>query len=113
MLRDGRGIGGMVLARYQVRPFGERELDLVQTFADQAAIAIENVRLFNDTKESLEQQTAVGEALKTISRSAFDLDTVLSTVVDNAARLSNADLAWMGRFVQLGISRSPSPIRWA
>ncbi len=113
MLRDGRSIGGMVLARYQVRPFGERELDLVQTFADQAAIAIENVRLFNDTKESLEQQTAVGEVLKTISRSAFDLDTVLSTVVENAARLSNADLAWMGRFVQRGISGSHSPIRWA
>ena len=113
MLRDGRSIGGMVLARYEVRPFSERELELVQTFADQAAIAIENVRLFNDTKESLEQQTAVGEVLKTISRSAFDLDTVLSTVVENAARLSDADLAWMGRFVQRGISGSHSPIRWA
>src|SRR5258706_10828515 len=97
MLRDGRGIGGMVLARYQVRPFGERELDLVQTFADQAAIAIQNVRLFNETKESLEQQTAVGEVLKAISRSVFDVDPILRTVIETAARLANSELAWITR----------------
>ena len=97
MLREGRSIGGMVLARYEVRPYSEREIELVQTFADQAAIAIENVRLFNETKEALGQQTAVGEVLKTISRSAFDLDPILDTVVENAARLADADLAWMIR----------------
>jgi GAF domain-containing protein/anti-sigma regulatory factor (Ser/Thr protein kinase) len=113
MLRDGRSVGGMVLARYEVRPFSERELELVQTFADQAAIAIENVRLFNETKEALEQQTAVGDVLKTISRSAFDLDRVLATVVETAARLSDADLAWMGRFIQAGIRSSGGPVRWA
>jgi signal transduction histidine kinase len=113
MLRDGRSIGGMVLARYEVRPFSERELELAQTFADQAAIAIENVRLFNETKEALHQQTAVGDVLKTISRSAFDLDPVLATVVENAARLSDADLAWMGRFVQAGMQGSKGPVRWA
>jgi GAF domain-containing protein/anti-sigma regulatory factor (Ser/Thr protein kinase) len=97
MLREGRSIGGMVLARYEVRPYSEREIELVQTFADQAAIAIENVRLFNETKEALGQQTAVGEVLKTISRSAFELDPILDTVVENAARLADADLAWMIR----------------
>jgi signal transduction histidine kinase len=97
MLREGHSIGAIVLARYEVRPFDEREIELVQTFADQAAIAIENVRLFNDTKESLERQTAVGEVLKAISRSAFELDPILDTVVENAARLADADLAWLLR----------------
>ncbi|HEY6204439.1 MAG TPA: GAF domain-containing protein, partial [Candidatus Limnocylindria bacterium] len=97
MLRDGRSIGGMVLARYQMRPFEAREIDLVQTFADQAAIAIENVRLFNETKEALGQQTAVADVLKTISHSAFDLARVLETVMENAARLSGADMGWMVR----------------
>jgi len=97
MLREGHTIGGMVLARYEVRPYTDREIELVQTFADQAAIAIENVRLFNETKEALGQQTAVGEVLKTISRSAFELDPILDTVVENAARLADADLAWMIR----------------
>jgi signal transduction histidine kinase len=97
MLREGRSIGAIVLARYEVRPFDEREIELVQTFADQAAIAIENVRLFNNTKESLESQTAVGEVLKAISRSAFELDPILDTVVENAARLADADLAWLLR----------------
>jgi GAF domain-containing protein/anti-sigma regulatory factor (Ser/Thr protein kinase) len=95
MLRDGRSIGGMVLARYEVRPFSERELELVQTFADQAAIAIENVRLFNETKESLERQTAISEVLKTISGTVFELEPTLQTVVENAAKLADADLAWM------------------
>jgi len=97
MLRDGKPIGAMVLARYEIRPFTEREVKLVETFADQAAIAIENVRLFDEIKESLAQQTAVGEVLKAISRSAFDLDPILNTVTENAARLADADLAWMIR----------------
>ena len=95
MLRDGRSIGGMVLARYAVRPFGEREIELVQTFADQAAIAIENVRLFNETKEALERQSAVSEVFKTISRTVFELAPTLQTVVENAAKLADADVAWM------------------
>jgi len=94
MLRDGRSIGGMVLARYEVRPFVDREIELVQTFADQAAIAIENVRLFSATKEALEQQTAVSEVLKTIGRSAFNLQPVLDAIIQNATELSRADVAW-------------------
>ena len=99
MLREGRSIGAVVLARYEVRPFGDRDIELVQTFADQAAIAIENVRLFNDTKESLERQSAVSEVLKTISRTVFDLGPTLQTVVENAARLCDADAAWMSQRV--------------
>src|SRR5207249_12166873 len=93
----GEVIGVFALTRNEVRPFTGREIELVRTFADQAAIAIENVRLFNETKEALGQQTEVGEVLKTISRSAFELDPILDTVVENAARLADADLAWMIR----------------
>src|SRR6185503_20258085 len=83
------------LARYEVRPFSERELELVQTFSDQAAIAIENVRLFNETKEALKRQSAISDVLKTISGTVLDLDPTLQTVVETAARLADADAAWM------------------
>ena len=108
MLRDGRSIGGMVLARYEVRPFSERELELVQTFADQAAIAIENVRLFNETKEALERQTAISEVLRVISRSTFDIRPVMETVITHAARLCDADLAWMRRVDREGRPQEPA-----
>src|SRR5437899_7803597 len=97
MLREGRVIGGVVLARYDVRPFNEREVELVQTFADQAAIAIENVRLCDETRAALERETAVSNVLKTLSRTVFDLEPALQAVVDSAARLADADVAWMTR----------------
>jgi GAF domain-containing protein len=97
MTRDDEVIGVMLLWRTEPQPFTDEQITLVTTFANQATIAIENVRLFDETKEALEQQTAVGEVLKAISRSAFDLDPILGTVVENAARMADADFAWIAR----------------
>ena len=77
--------------RKEVRPFSEREIALLKTFGDQAAIAIENVRLFNETKEALDQQIATANVLKAISRTTFDLEPVLETLIENATRLCKAD----------------------
>ena len=88
---DGELIGTFGLGRTTVMPFSEAEIELVSLFADQAGIAIRVARLLNETHESLERQTAVGEVLQTISRSTFELDAVLQAVLDNAVRLSHAD----------------------
>jgi GAF domain-containing protein/anti-sigma regulatory factor (Ser/Thr protein kinase) len=95
MIRDDRVIGSFAMNRGQVRPFSEREIRLVETFARQAVIAIENVRLFNETKESLAQQTAIADVLQSISRSAFDLDTVLMTILRRSSELCDADGCWL------------------
>ena len=93
MVRDEQVVGAIFVARRQPGLFSDTQVQLLKTFADQAVIAIENVRLFKETKISLEQQTATADVLKIISRSTFDLQTVLQTLLESAAQFCGADKA--------------------
>jgi signal transduction histidine kinase len=97
LMGEGTPIGTMFLSRATIEPFTEQQIELVTTFADQAVIAIENTRLLDELRQSLQQQTATADVLKVISRSTFDLKSVLNTLVESIARLCEADMAAIRR----------------
>jgi GAF domain-containing protein/HAMP domain-containing protein len=113
LMREDTAIGAIMLWRPEAVAFTDKQVALVKTFADQGALAIENVRLFNETREALEQQTAISEILRVISSSPTDVQPVLEAIAERAARLCDAAVASMyltdGETLRLLASKGPTP----
>ena len=113
MLREGQVVGTIAVCREEPGAFPDKQVKLLQTFADQAVIAIENVRLFKETKEALEQQTAISEILRVISSSPTDVQPVLEAIAERAAKLCDAEVGSMyltdGDTLRLLASKGPTP----